>query len=102
MGERVSRIALHWSALRPVTLHFSRSRRSQKHSRRAPVPSYFTFNLGAERSFKAGPSGEWKVRVDIVNLADKVYELRGGSGVGVGAAQFGPRRGFFGSVSYEF
>ncbi|MDB6166837.1 MAG: TonB-dependent receptor [Lacunisphaera sp.] len=68
----------------------------------ATVPSYVTFNLGAERSFKAGPSGEWKVRIDVVNLADKVYELRDGSGVGVNAAQFGMRRGFFGSISYKF
>jgi outer membrane receptor for ferrienterochelin and colicins len=26
---------------------------------------------------------------------DEVYEIRNGKGVGVGAPQFGPRRGFF-------
>lgn len=68
----------------------------------AAVPSYVTFNLGAERSFKCGKNSEWKIRVDVVNVADKIYELRDGSGVGVNAAQYGMRRGFFGSVSYKF
>jgi outer membrane receptor protein involved in Fe transport len=42
------------------------------------------------------------VRVDVVNLADKSYELRDGTGVGVNAAQYGMRRGVFGSLRYEF
>ena len=67
----------------------------------AAVPSYVTFNLGAERSFKCGKNREWSIRFDVVNVADKIYELRDGSGVGVNAAQFGMRRGFFGSVSYK-
>jgi outer membrane receptor protein involved in Fe transport len=43
-----------------------------------------------------------KLRLDVVNLADKSYELRDGTGVGVNAAQYGERRGFFGSVGYTF
>ena len=68
----------------------------------ATVPPYCTLNLGAEQTFKWGKSGEIKIRLDVVNVTDKSYELRDGSGVGVNAAQFGPRRGFFGSVSYKF
>ena len=34
----------------------------------------------------------------VVNLLDKIYELRDGSGIGVGAPQFGQRRGFYGTV----
>jgi hypothetical protein len=66
------------------------------------VPSYFTVSVGAERSFKVGKNQTWKVRLDVVNLADKTYELRDGSGVGVNAAQYGMRRGCFGSVGYAF
>lgn len=34
-------------------------------------------------------------RLDVVNVFDNVYEIRDGTGVGVGAPQFGPRRGLF-------
>jgi hypothetical protein len=37
-----------------------------------------------------------------VNVTDSIYELRNGSGVGVNAAQYGERRGIFGSLGYEF
>ena len=43
-----------------------------------------------------------KIRFDVVNILDKIYELRDGSGIGVGAPQFGQRRGFYGTVAYEF
>jgi outer membrane receptor for ferrienterochelin and colicins len=33
---------------------------------------------------------------------DQKYELRDGSGVGVGAPQFGQRLSFFTGVTYEF
>ena len=66
------------------------------------VPSYFVVSVGAEKSFKVGKNRFWTVRLDVVNLADKVYELRDGSGVGVNAAQYGMRRGVFGSVAYKF
>ena len=66
------------------------------------VPSYYSVNLGAEQSFKIGRNQFLKARIDVVNVTDNVYELRNGSGVGVNAAQFGMRRGLFGSLSYEF
>ena len=66
------------------------------------VPAYHTFNAGAEQLFGATRGYGWKVRLDIVNLADKSYELRDGSGVGVNAAQFGMRRAIFGSVGCAF
>ena len=43
-----------------------------------------------------------KARLDVVNVTDNVYELRNGSGVGVNAAQYGMRLGFFGTLSYVF
>ena len=66
------------------------------------VPAYYSISIGGEQSFKAGHHRAWKVRLDIVNLTDKTYELRNGSGVGVNAAQYGMRRGIFESASYSF
>jgi outer membrane receptor protein involved in Fe transport len=66
------------------------------------VPAYYSLSVGAEQSFKAGWHRLWKARLDILNLTDKSYELRNGSGVGVNAAQYGMRRGIFGSTSYSF
>ena len=43
-----------------------------------------------------------KARLDVVNVTDSIYQLRNGSGVGVNAAQYGERLGFFGSLSYVF
>ncbi len=66
------------------------------------VPSYATCNLGLERSISLGGKRSMRVRFDVVNLFDRVYELRDGSGIGVGAPQYGQRRGFYGTVSYNF
>jgi hypothetical protein len=43
-----------------------------------------------------------EVRFDIINAFDSVYQIRNGSGVGVFASQFGPRRGFFFGVTKDF
>ncbi len=63
---------------------------------------YETFNLGVERSIPLKGAQAIRVRFDVVNLLDKIYELRDGSGIGVGAPQFGQRRGFYGTASYSF
>ena len=68
----------------------------------ATVPAYYSINVGIEQSFKLTGKRFLKARLDVVNVTDQVYELRDGSGVGVNAAQFGMRRGFFGSLSYVF
>lgn len=66
------------------------------------VPAYYSVNLGAEQSFKLQNRQMLKARLDVVNVTDNSYELRDGSGVGVNAAQYGARLGFFGSISYVF
>lgn len=68
----------------------------------ASVPNYYTINIGAEQAFKLNKHQTLKARLDIVNLTDNSYELRSGTGVGVNAAQYGARIGFFGSLSYSF
>ena len=62
---------------------------------------YTQVNLTASRSFPA-PGGPLDLRVDVVNVFDNVYEIRDGTGVGVGAPQFGPRRGVFFGVTKSF
>ena len=61
------------------------------------MPWYYTVNLGAETTWQS-----WKARIDITNILDRVYELRNGTGVGVGAPQYGARRGFYGGLTYSF
>jgi outer membrane receptor for ferrienterochelin and colicins len=65
-------------------------------------PGYTQINLGAAHEFTGLPGGSLTLRADIINLFDKTYGIRDGSGVGVGAPQFGPRRGFFMGVSKTF
>ena len=66
------------------------------------VGSYNPVNLGLEHTFKINNKNDIKVRFDVVNVFDEVYVLRSGSGVGVFAPQYGPRRGFYGGVTYDF
>lgn len=60
---------------------------------------YAQFNLTASQHL-AGPNLD--IRFDVINVLDHKYEIRDGTGVGVGAPQFGPRRGFFVGVSKAF
>jgi len=66
------------------------------------TPSYTQVNLGVSHAFQMQGTGPVTVRFDVINVADKVYQIRDGSGVGVFAPQYGPRRGFFGGVSWRF
>jgi hypothetical protein len=61
----------------------------------ANLPTYEQFNVGANHVFHLGDAGTLTARLDVINVLDKVYEIRDGSGVGVGAPQYGPRRGLF-------
>ncbi len=65
----------------------------------AKVPTYWTLNVGAEQEFRIGSGSLLKLRLDIINLLDRTYQLRDGSGIGVNAAQYGMRFGVFGSIS---
>jgi outer membrane receptor protein involved in Fe transport len=63
---------------------------------------YETINASLQRRIKITEKTAVTIRFDVVNLFDKIYELRDGSGIGVGAPQFGQRRGFYGTVAYDF
>jgi len=56
---------------------------------------YAQFNVGLARHFDMPDHQPVTVRFDVVNVFDTVYQIRNGSGIGVFASQYGPRRGFF-------
>ncbi|MGZ5875126.1 MAG: TonB-dependent receptor [Bradyrhizobium sp.] len=66
------------------------------------LPSYTQVNLGISHEYLfPGWKKPTTLRFDVVNLFDKIYEIRDGSGIGVFAPQFGPRRGFFVGVTQK-
>jgi len=66
------------------------------------VPSYTQVNLGISHDFNIVAANKpTTLRFDIVNLFDTIYEIRDGSGIGVFAPQFGPRRGFFVGITQK-
>ncbi|WJR80093.1 TonB-dependent receptor [Bradyrhizobium sp. NP1] len=66
------------------------------------VPSYTQVNMGvAHDFFIVAPNKPTTLRFDVVNLFDKIYEIRDGSGIGVFAPQFGPRRGFYVGITQK-
>jgi outer membrane receptor protein involved in Fe transport len=67
------------------------------------LPAYGQVNLGLSKEFKdAGWDAKpVTVRFDVVNLFDTIYEIRSGTGIGVFAPQFGPRRGYYFGISQK-
>jgi outer membrane receptor protein involved in Fe transport len=59
-------------------------------------------NLGLSREIGTVFDKPLTLRFDVVNLLDHAYELRSGSGIGVFAPQYGPRRGFFVALKQAF
>jgi outer membrane receptor protein involved in Fe transport len=62
------------------------------------LPYYIQVNAGIIKTFKVQDLGEVQARLSVINLFDHIYEIRNGSGIGVFAPQYGPRRSFFGSL----
>lgn len=67
------------------------------------LPGYVVVNAGLAQNFSgSGALKDLTIRLDVLNLFDKKYQLRSGQGVGVGAPQWGQRRGFFIGVTKRF
>ena len=66
------------------------------------LPYYTQINFGVEHDFERQGLSGLTARLDVINLLDKEYEIRDGTGVGVGAPQYGPRRGLFFGVTESF
>ena len=66
------------------------------------LPSYAQFDVAASRSITVAGIGDIGVRLAIVNLFDRVYEIRNDTGIGVGAPQYGSRRGIYVGITKSF
>jgi outer membrane receptor protein involved in Fe transport len=66
------------------------------------LPGYATVNLALTHTWKDTAIGKVEGRLSMINLFDKSYLLRDGSGVGVGAPQYGARRTLYAGISTSF
>ena len=62
------------------------------------LPTYGTVNLSAVQKLRSGT----ELRLDVLNVGDAVYQIRNGTGVGVGAPQYGLRRTVLAGVTQRF
>ncbi|THD07959.1 TonB-dependent receptor [Rhodanobacter lindaniclasticus] len=68
----------------------------------ATLPAYFQLNLNVAHDFVIDGFGRLHAQLALINALDRTYELRDGSGIGVGAPQFGPRRGVYLGLQKDF
>jgi outer membrane receptor protein involved in Fe transport len=66
------------------------------------MPSYLQINFSAARDVNLYAAGKFNIRVAVINLFDQVYQLHDGSGIGVAASQYGPRRTLYLIASKSF
>ncbi len=65
------------------------------------LPFYIQLNAGIIKRIELAEKGAVELRVAVENLADHTYLVRNGTGVGVFANQYGPRRAFYGGIKWE-
>ncbi|MFK2902742.1 TonB-dependent receptor [Dyella ginsengisoli] len=68
----------------------------------ASLPAYFQLNLSLSHDFQFETTGTLHTQLALINALDRTYQIRDGSGIGVGAPQFGPRRGVYLTVQKDF
>ena len=66
------------------------------------LPHYTVVNSTFTHTWKYASKGSVEGRLAVLNLFDKSYLLRDGTGVGVGAPQYGLRRTFYAGVTTTF
>ncbi len=66
------------------------------------VAPYLQLNLGVTHRFQDVFGAPLELTGSIINVTDRVYEIRSGTGVGVFAPQYGPRRAFFAGIRKFF
>jgi outer membrane receptor protein involved in Fe transport len=62
------------------------------------LPTYGVVNMSVVQKL----ASRTELRLDILNVGDNTYEIRNGTGVGVGAPQFGIRRTILAGVTQRF
>ncbi|SAK95829.1 TonB-dependent receptor [Caballeronia catudaia] len=66
------------------------------------LPWYAQINLGVIQHFDEPLVGKVDARLVLINAFGRVYELRDGSGIGVGAPQFAPQRALYAGITKHF
>ena len=66
------------------------------------VTPYLQVNFGVSHRFDQAPGGPIEVGLNLINVLDRTYQIRSGSGVGVFAPQYGPRRAVYASLRKFF
>lgn len=66
------------------------------------LADYIQVNASVSHKFNLPKLGALEARLDVINVFDKTYEIRDGSGIGVGAPQYGPGRGVFVGLTKSF
>jgi hypothetical protein len=66
------------------------------------LPFYIQFNAGIAKRLELPRIGNLEGRVAVINLGDWIYQIRNGSGIGVFASQYGPRRAVEGGLKWFF
>jgi len=68
----------------------------------ASEPNYTQVNVSILQKIDTGIYQGLEARLDVINLFDLKYQIRNGTGVGVGAPQFGPRRTILAGLTQRF
>lgn len=68
----------------------------------AAVPHYTTVNAAFTHAWKKTSIGDVEARLAVINLFDKSYLLRDGTGINIGAPQYGARRTLYAGLSTSF
>jgi len=68
----------------------------------AALPGYRQVNFSIVQPIPTGFLKGMELRFDVLNLFNEVYQIRSGTGLGVFAPQFGPRRTFLAGLTQRF
>jgi TonB dependent receptor/TonB-dependent Receptor Plug Domain len=66
------------------------------------LPHAFQLNAGAERTFDLGHGVPLSLRLTVLNVLDRVNEIRSAEGIGIFQAAYGPRRTLLGTLTVRF
>jgi outer membrane receptor protein involved in Fe transport len=66
------------------------------------LATYAVLNLSVVQKLDVGVGKGTELRLDVLNVTDAKYEIRDGTGVGVGAPQYGLRRAVLAGLAQKF
>jgi outer membrane receptor protein involved in Fe transport len=66
------------------------------------VAPYLQLSLGVTHRFEKMFGAPLELSAAVMNVTDRIYEIRSGTGVGVFAPQYGPRRAFYAGIRKYF